>query len=204
VAAPSSARGRPAPEDRASGTGAPLALPDPDWLLNRLTISGPVGEVARFRSAAQGTNAAPWHLDLDEEEARLFAPMATGGAEARALARELREVIAARHDRVLAHWAGPGTCPLDLYRLIPAPAHILQSGEHDPAARRWLWEHWGTTRPLHQVRVLDGHGDGRLKRAARVTIEFLSADWTPWQAIRQLRRTWPELVFDVRPDYGSG
>lgn len=191
-------------EAAAFGAGEPLALPDPDWLLNRLTISGPAGTVARFRAVAQGTNAAPWHLDLDEEEARLFAPMATGGIEARVLAKELREIIAARHDRVLALWAGPGTCPLDLHRLIPIPLTILQLGEHDSAARRWLWAHWGTTRPLHQVRVVDGQGDKRLRRSARVTIEFLSADWTPWQAIRRLRRDWPELVFDIRPDYGSG
>jgi hypothetical protein len=32
--------------------------------------------VARFRAAARGTNAAPWSLDLNAEEARLFAPMA--------------------------------------------------------------------------------------------------------------------------------
>ena len=160
--------------------------------------------MARFRAAAQGTNAAPWHLDLDWEEARLFAPMAAGGTEARVLARELREAIAARHNRLLAGWAGPGTCPLDLHRLVPIPGAVLQRGEHDPAARRWLWAHWGTTQPLRQVRVLDGQGDKRLRRSARVTYAFLSADWTPWQAIRRLRRNWPELVFDVRPDYSGG
>ena len=182
----------------------PLALPDPDWLRNRLTVSGPAGDMARFRAAAQGTNAAPWHLDLDDEEARLFAPMAAAGADARALARELREVIAARHDRVLAGWAGPGACPLDLHRLVPIPSAILRLGEHDPAAQRWLWAHWGTTRPLHQVRMLDGQTDKRLRRSARMVFAFLSADWTPWQAIRRLRREWPTLVFDIRPEYGGG
>ena len=188
----------------APGTGEPLALPDPDWLANRLAISGPAAIMARFRAAARGTNAAPWHLDLDEEETRLFAPMAAGGAEARILAQELREVVAARHDRVLAGWAGPGTCPLDLHRLIPIPPAILRLGEHDKAARRWLWAHWGTVRPLHQVRVVPGQQDRRLKRTARLELAFLSADWTPWQAIRRLRRDWPELIFDIRPDYVSG
>ncbi len=83
-------------EEVAPSGGEPLAPAQTDWLLNRLTVSGPAGKVTRFRAAAQGTNAAPWHLNLDEEEARLFAPMATGGVEARVLARELREVIAAR------------------------------------------------------------------------------------------------------------
>ncbi len=101
--------------------------------------------------------------------------MATGGADAKVLARELRDIIAARHDRVLAGWAGPGTCKLDLHRLVPIPGAILQLGEHDPVAVRWLWAHWGTTLPLRQVRVLDGLEDKRLRRAARVTIEFFSA-----------------------------
>ncbi len=180
-----------------------MALPTPDWLANQLTISGPAGPVVRFRAAAQGTNLAPWHLDLDEEEARLFAPMATGGADARVLAQELREIIAARHDRVLAEWAGPGSCALDLHRLLPIPGAILQLGEHDPLAQRWLWAYWGTTLPLRDVRVLDGT-DKRLRRTARMTIAFVSADWSPWQAIRRLRREWPELIFDMQPHYGDG
>ena len=75
---------------------------------------------------------------------------------------------------------------------------------HDPAARRWLWAHWGTTQPLRRVQVLEGEGDRRLRRSARVAFEFVSADWTPWPAIRRLRRDWPRLAFDVRPDYGRG
>ena len=110
-------------------------------------MSGPAGEVARFRAAARGTGGIPWHLDLDHEEARLLAPMAGQGRVARALARELREVIAARHDQVLARWHEPGGCPLDLHRLIPIPDAILALGEDAPAARHWLWAHWGTTYP---------------------------------------------------------
>ena len=191
------------PETEAPGRGEPLAPSDTDWLRNRLTVSGPAAEIARFRIAARGTNGAPWHLDLDAEEIRLFAPMASAGAEARILARELREAIAVRHDRVLAGWAGPGGCPLDLHRLLPVPASILQYGEGDPAALCWLWTHWGNTRPLRQVHIV-GNEDRRLRRTARVTYDFWSADWTPWQAIRRLRHDWPSLVFDIRPDYGDG
>jgi hypothetical protein len=106
----------------------------------------------------------------------------------RALARELREVIAARHDRVLARWHEAGGCPLDLHRLVPIPGAILQLGDDAPAARQWLWGHWGTTQKLRQVRVLEENGDQRLRRSARVIYAFLSADWTPWQAIIRLRR----------------
>src|SRR5262249_18331547 len=131
---------------------APLAPVHTDWLRNRLTASGPPGELARFRAKARGTGGVPWHLDLDHEEARLLAPMAGQPADARALARELREIIAARHDRVLARWHEAGGCPLDLHRLIPIPDAILALGEDAPVARHWLWAHWGTTQPLRQVR----------------------------------------------------
>ena len=83
-----------------------------DWLLNLLTVSGPADEVARFRDVAHGTRGVPWHLDLDQEEACLFAPMASAVPEARMLARQFREMIAARHDRLLARWRELGLCPL--------------------------------------------------------------------------------------------
>ena len=175
-----------------------------DWLRNLLTISGPAAEVQRFREAAQGTGAVPWHLGLDAEEARLFAPMATEGAEARGLARELREIIAARHDRVLANWMRPGTCPLDLHRLIPVPGAILARGADDPAAQDWLRAHWGTTEPLRHVRIVEDNADRRLRRSGRIVIEFWSADWTPWQAIVRLRRDWTKLVFAITPRYDDG
>ena len=186
------------------GDGETLALAGPDWLRTVLTVSGPAAGVARFRQAARGTGAIPWHLDLDHEEARLLAPMAAAGIEARLLARELREVIAARHERVLALWSQRGRCPLDLHRLIPVPDPVLQLGEDAPAARRWLWAHWGTPQPLRQVRVADDQPDRRLRRSARIVFEFRSADWTPWQAIIRLRQVWPRLIFAVCPHYDDG
>ena len=174
-----------------------------DWLLNVLTVSGPAGEVARFRAAARGTGGVPWHLDLDHEEARLFAPMAAGGPEARMLARQLREVIAARHDRLLARWHEPGRCPFDLHRLVPIPDGILRLGEDAPEAQDWLWAHWGTSR-LRAVRVREEGADRRLRRKAEIVYEFRSADWTPWPAILRLRRDWPKLVLTVRPCYDDG
>ena len=178
--------------------------PPTDWLRSSLTVSGPASEVARFREAARGTGGIPWHLDLDHEEARLLAPMAAAGIEARLLARELREVIAARHERMLSHWSQPGRCPLDLHRLIPVPGAILQLGEDSAEAQAWLWRHWGTTQPLRHVRIIETDTDRRLRRSARTTFEFRSADWTPWQAIAQLRRDWPKLIFVAEPHYNDG
>ena len=175
---------------------------DYDWLWTTVTVSGPAGTVARFRETAQGTNAAPWHVDLDYEEARLLAPMASAGIEARLLARALREVIAARQERISARWSGPGGCAFDLHRLVPVPPEILVLGSGDPTSLRWLRENWGTERPPRQVTVVNGLEDKRLRRSARFGVRFQSADWTPWQAILRLRQDWRELVFDVKPDYG--
>ena len=182
------------------GRGAPAGT---DWLLNLLTVSGPAGEVARFREAARGTGGIPWHLDLDHEEARLLAPMAPGGPEARMLARQLREIIAARHDRLIARWREPGRCPFDLHRLVPIPDTVLRRGEDDPQSQSWLMSHWGTTQ-LRAVRIRAEGADRRLRRKAEIVYEFRSADWTPWQAILRLRRDWPKLVLTVRPSYQDG
>ena len=190
-------------DDRPQQTSASTVVPPAhtDWLRNRLTVSGPAAAVGRFRDAAQGTGGIPWHLDLDHEEARLLAPMAKLGAEAQAQARELGEVIAARHDRLLARWQERGARPLDLHRLVPIPEDILRQGEDAPAAHAWLWSHWGTAQPLRQVRIVAENGDRRLRRSARLSYEFYAADWTPWQVILRLRRDWPRLVFAITPHY---
>lgn len=180
----------------------PLALPHTDWLRHTLAVSGPAADMQAFQAAAKGTGAIPWALDLDHEEARLLAPMAAAGADARALARELREAI--DQARILAQAAQGGACPFDLHRLVPVPGRILQLGPDDPASRLWLWTRWGTLQPLRHVRMLDRHADRRLRRSARVVLEFYAADWTPWRALAQIRAAWPSLVFDVQPDYGDG
>ncbi len=181
---------------------APAERSRPDWLRHTLTISGPTGPVARFQEAARGPGTIPWRLDLDHEEARLLAPMITEGIEARLLARALRDAIEANHHKVLA--GQERGCPFDLHRLVPVPESVLALGNDDPAATSWLRSHWGTTWPLRHVRILDRNADRRLRRAARFVIEFWSADWTPWQAITRLRRSWPDLIFDIRPHYENG
>lgn len=39
---------------------------------------------------------------------------------------------------------------------------------------------------------------------AELRVEFWSADWSPWQALRRLRRNWPALSFGLKPDYAGG
>ena len=197
-----------------SETPDPLALPHTDWLRHELIVTGPAGDVAAVREAAAGAGAIPWHLpDADQEEedrmhALLNPPDGSPGLSlqgARALARALRAAAAARHAQVLAACeAGSRACPFDLHALLPVPGHILRLGPLDPASTAWLRRHWGTVQPLRHVRLRADAPDGRLRRSARRHYEFWSADWTPWAAIRTLRQRWPDVVFDVRPDYGSG
>lgn len=172
-----------------------------DWLRHVLRVSGPAAEMAAFRAAAAGAAAIPWHLDLDHEEARLFAPMATLGTGARVLARELREAIEIHHARVLAQVATSRICPLDLHRLLPVPDRVLRLGPDDPAAQSWLASNWGTQQALRHVRVLE---ESRPRRTAKLAYEFFSADWSPWQALLRLRAAWVTLVLDLQPDYGDG
>ncbi len=197
---PLAGRPLPASSERLAGDAATHV----DWLRHTLTVSGPAACVARFQQAARGHGTILWQLDLDREEARLLAPMITEGVEARLLAHQLREVIETNHARALAAAQRPGGCPLDLHRLVPLPDPILRLEEDDPEATRWLWAHWGTTLPLRQVRVLGRHTDRRLRRSARFVVEFWSADWTPWHAVRRLRRDWAALILDIRPSYDDG
>ena len=77
-------------------------------------------------------------------------------------------------------------------------------GPDDPDALAWLQAHWGVAEPLRHVRALPAPGDRRQKGTGRLRIEFWSADWSPWPALRRLRQDWPTLHLALQPDYGDG
>ncbi|MHB0669001.1 hypothetical protein [Roseomonas mucosa] len=191
------------------------ALPAPahtDWLRNLLVVTGPTRETGQFRAAAAGAGVIPWVLDLDGLEEDWFLSLATPAEGERAislqgariLARRLRDAAAANHQRAMARIGTDRRCPFDLQRLLPVPPGILRLGPNDPDSRTWLWTHWGTTRPLRHVRELQPTLDGRKRRMAELRVEFWSADWSPWQALRRLCRNWPALSFGLQPDYADG
>lgn len=205
--------GRPAPAGAADGGRDPLSPPSTDWLRHDLVVSGPAADVATLRDAAAGAGAIPWTCsddDLEEEDrvhALLHPPDGSPGlslADARALARALRAAAEAHHQRVLAAAGRSRACPFDLHALLPAPDRILRLGPDHPASIAWLRRHWGTLQPLRHVRLLEDTPDRRLRRSARLRCEFWSADWTPWPALLALRARWPDVAFDLRPDYGRG
>lgn len=175
--------------------------PAPDWIRTTLTVSGPVDAVARFRAAAQGPGIIPWQVDFDYEQARLLAPMAGKGVQAVTLALLLRQASERLHRIALQHHAADTpSCAFDLHRLVPVPGPILEAGSDSCAAAAWLQAHWGTLLPLRRVGV-EAVCDQRVRRSARLVYRIWSAEWTPWQALHRVRTDWPELVFDIRPQY---
>ncbi|WP_026019912.1 site-specific integrase [Komagataeibacter europaeus] len=204
---------RPPPRARRTKSGSPpessvrtaarqrMLRPTPDWIRTTLTVSGPVDEVAQFRVAARGPGIIPWQVDSDYEQARLLAPMAGKGAQAVTLARLLRQASERLHQIALQHQAaGTPACAFDLHRLVPVPGPILEAGSDSRAAAAWLQAQWGTLLPLRRVAV-EAMRDQRIRRSARLVYNFWSAEWTPWQALDRVRTDWPELVFDIRPQY---
>ena len=199
------------PESWSGGTflGLSLAPAATDWLRHTLAVTGPAQAIGHFREAAAGPGILPWQLDLDRMEEDWFLPMAAPAdgaraislAGARILARRLRDAVAANHQRALLRAVTDRRCPFDLHRLLPVPPPVLRLGPDDPAARAWLWAHWGTTRGLRQVREIAAQADRRNRRTGQLAVEFWAADWSPWQALRSLRRAWPELTLALRPDY---
>ena len=198
----------PAPPDVLPEMLAPVHT---DWLRHLLTVSGPAEPMSRFRAAAAGPGVIPWVLDLAGMEEDWLLQLAAPADEkpaislsgARILARRLREATAANHAAALERLATDRRCPFDLHRLVPVPPSVLALGPEDAGALAWLWSHCGTMRALRRVRALPGMADGRSTRTDRLGIEFWSADWSPWRALARLRRDWPVLIFDLRPQYAD-
>ncbi|MBL6459108.1 hypothetical protein JMJ55_27665 [Belnapia sp. T6] len=189
-----------------------LALAQTDWLYHHLRVAGDPAEVAAFRQAAAGAGIIPWQHSLGRAEEDWFhllvAPppplqrsLSLEGA--RILAGQLR-VAAEERLRLVAERSGESrACPLDLHRLLPVPEAVLRLGPEHPEARAWLWSHWGTTEALRHVVELPVPKRGQPPRRdpGLLWLGFWSADWTPWAAIRQLRKRWPGLRLAVQPRY---
>ncbi|MDA8253131.1 MAG: hypothetical protein M0Z28_28730 [Rhodospirillales bacterium] len=217
----SGARWAAAPGEDTFARGAPQHLPHTDWLHHRLTILGPVHDLAAFRAAAAGAGTIPWQFDLDRMEEDFFhllvAPpppqqRSLSLTGARIVAGQLRAAVSRRHALAVARVGSSRTgavcraCPFDLRALVPVPDTVLRLGPDDPASLSWLWENWGTTQALRHVAAqaaATGTDDqDRLPPGeAAFRIKFWSADWTPWRALAQIATRWTTLRFEVRPSY---
>ena len=125
-------------------------------------------------------------------------------AAARILARELREASFQHQSKVRNRATSLRLCPLDLHALIPIPAEILDLGPDHKNARAWLRAHWGVVMALRKIRLIAAGCKKLRGKKEQVTIEFWSADWTPWPAVVAVRERFPGLIFSVAPDYEGG
>ncbi len=184
-----------------------LALGQPDWLYHELTVSGAEADVSEFQRRARGSGVIPWQRDYTGLEEDLFLLLmrdrqdswGLGSTSAHALAGRVREFAEQQEMRAQA---GDRT-PLDLHALVPVPAALLPLGPQDPGARAWLWQNWGTTKPLRCVTAFERLRTvpGDEASTPRWRVAFWSADWSPWSALRHLAKAWPGLNFRLRPVY---
>jgi hypothetical protein len=189
-----------------------LALPHTDWLRHELVVTGAAAAVAEFRQAASGPGGIPWaYPDLDNEaDDRVLAlinpPDGSQGlspAAARILARELREAVFQHQNKVRAQ-AGSLRCPFDLNAFIPVPSDLLDLGPEDQKSLAWLRAHWGVLQALRQVALVPAGCKKLRGKQAQLSLEFWSADWTPWPAIVAIRQRFADLTLKVTPDYSGG
>jgi len=171
----------------------PLFNPQPDWLAHVLTVAGPEAVLSQFRAAAEGTGRLLWGPDVTNPE-DLSRTFPIGDVRTLALIGQ----IVQSQTVLLAREAGSSSVPFDLNALCPMPLNLLALGPVSPTTQSWLWENWGTSRPLQQVEEISGHP----KRSfTHWSVSFWSADWTPWAALQAIAVQWPDLSFSIRPLY---
>ncbi|EGG77532.1 hypothetical protein SXCC_01922 [Gluconacetobacter sp. SXCC-1] len=173
----------------------PLFSPQPDWLAHVLTVTGPEAVLSQFRAEAAGTGHLSWGPDVSDPE-DLSRTFPTGDVRTLALIGQ----IVQSQTVLLAREARSSSVPFDLNALCPMPLDLLALGPVSPTTQSWLWENWGTSRPLQQVEVMDGHPK---ERTNRWSITFWSADWTPWAALQAIATQWPDLTLSIRPLYDA-
>jgi hypothetical protein len=184
-------------------------MTDIDWLSNRLEVSGPDQELQDFIDRAQGPGFVPWHWPGGEDRDYWAALALQGGAPhpeaADRLARRYADYLwwtlgdaQTRADR------GFDYVPLDLHALRPIPRKVLRAGWHEAGAD-WCWQHWGTQLPLRKVTFRLEHRRQRTGFGIETVgvYEFLSAEWSPWRALKAWQRSWPMITFRLTPDYSE-
>jgi len=178
----------------------------PDFIFNRLEVSGPDECLYDFIGAASGTGFVDWRPEWHSVYEQIYFGAVRGGAPTREaaehLARKLRDIMWRRHEeeRGCAEMDSHRV-PLDLNALFPIPRSVLRKGFGE-AAQEWMWRNWGVRWPIRRVRFA-------LERERRDTIggkpvavfRFISEDWPPWVAVLRMRERWAGLSFELIPSY---
>jgi hypothetical protein len=186
--------------------GSAVVGDGPDYIWNRLEVSGPHERLHDFIGAASGPGFIDWRPEWHGVYEQIYFGTVRGGAPTREaaehLARNLRDTLWRRHEdeRVRAELDSHGV-PLDLNALIPIPRRVLRKGFVE-AGQEWMWANWGVRWPIRRVSFAmerDRRDPSGVKALA--VFRFLSEDWSPWIALLRMRERWPELSFKLVPSY---
>ena len=176
----------------------------PEYIWNRLEVSGPDGQLYDFIGAASGPGFVDWRPEWHSVYEQIYFEAVRGGAPTREaaehLARKLRDILWRRHEeeRVRAE-LDSHRVPLDLNALFPIPRPVLRKGFGE-AAQEWMWGNWGVRWPIRRVTfAIERRDTSGLKPVA--VFRFLSEDWSPWIALLRMRERWPELSLKLVPSY---
>jgi hypothetical protein len=127
----------------------------PEFIWNRLEVSGPDEQLYDFIGAASGPGFVDWRPEWHSVYEQIYFEAVRGGAPTREaaehLARKLRDILWRRHEeeRVRAEMDSHGV-PLDLNALIPIPRRVLRKGFVE-AGQEWMWANWGVRWPIRRV-----------------------------------------------------
>jgi hypothetical protein len=178
----------------------------PDFIWNRLEVSGPHERLFDFIGAASGPGFVDWRPEWYGVYEQIYFGVVRGGAPTREaaenLARNLRDIFWRRHEEERGRAEMDShRVPLDLNALFPIPRRVLRKGFGE-AGQEWMWRNWGVRSPIRRVTFAierdrrDPNGVNTL-----AVFRFLSEDWSPWIALLRMRKRWPELSFKLVPSY---
>ena len=178
----------------------------PDFIFNRLEVSGPGERLYDFVGAASGPGFVDWRPEWHGVYEQIYFEAVRGGAPTREaaehLARKLRDILWRRHEeeRVRVD-LDSHRGPLDLNALIPIPLRVLRKGFVE-AGQEWMWANWGVRWPIRRVTFAIERGRRDPSGVKRVAVyRFLSEDRSSWIALLRMRERWPELRFELIPSY---
>jgi hypothetical protein len=178
----------------------------PEFIWNRLEVSGADEQLYDFIGAASGPGFVDWRPEWHGVYEQIYFGVVEGGAPTREaaenLARELRDILWRRHEVERARVdLDSHRVPLDLNALIPIPRRILRKGFVE-VGQEWMWANWGVRWPIRRVTfaIERARGDRGGVRPIAV-FRFLSEDWSPWIALLRMRERWSGLRFEMTAVY---
>jgi hypothetical protein len=186
--------------------GSAVVGDGPEYISNRLEVSGPHELLYDFIGAASGPGFVDWRPEWYSVYEQIYFGAIRGGAPTREaaenLARHLRDIFWRKHEEERVRTElDSHRVPLDLNALIPIPRRVLRKGFGE-AGQEWMWRNWGVRWPIRRVTFAierDRSEPNGVKPLA--VFRFISEDWSPWIALLRMRKRWPELSFKLIPSY---